>query len=144
MALMLNLFSTNISRTSLGIWKLSWSPGRTRKDMLQLYRTGRSTTLKFFPSLFQSNINVLCLINKRRWDIVNKTWHLKDVEGYFTFMYQSNRSFNIPSSRATLRAFEFLGNFCSNSPLPGPKSCSNAPPLVPFQVIKYPHPRANL
>ena len=36
-------------------------------------------------------------------------------------MHQSNRSFNIP------RAFEFLENFCSNSPHPGPKSCSNAP-----------------
>ena len=26
-------------------------------------------------------------------------------------------------------AFEFLENFCSNSPLPGPESCSNAPTL---------------
>ena len=26
------------------------------------------------------------------------------------------------------RAFEFLKKFCSNSPLTGPKSCSNAPP----------------
>ena len=25
------------------------------------------------------------------------------------------------------RAFEFLDNFCLNSPLSGPKSCSNAP-----------------
>ena len=40
-------------------------------------------------------------------------------------MYQSNRSFNIQP-----RAFEFLENFCSNSPLPGPKICSNAPTLV--------------
>ena len=42
-------------------------------------------------------------------------------------MYPSNRSFNIPSLLATPRAFEFLENFCSNSPLPGLKSCSNAP-----------------
>ena len=28
---------------------------------------------------------------------------------------------------ATPQAFEFLENFCSNSPLPRPKSCSNAP-----------------
>ena len=33
-----------------------------------------------------------------------------------------------PHSRATPRAFEFLENVCSNSPLSGPKSCSNAPP----------------
>ena len=31
------------------------------------------------------------------------------------------------SPRAAPRAFEFLENFCSNSPLTGPKSCSNAP-----------------
>ena len=44
-----------------------------------------------------------------------------------TFMYQSNQSFNIPPPRAIPRAFEFWENFCSNSPLTGPKSCSNAP-----------------
>ena len=43
-----------------------------------------------------------------------------------SLMYQSNRSFNIPLG-ATPRAFEFLENFCSNSPLAGPKSSSNAP-----------------
>ena len=47
-------------------------------------------------------------------------------------MYQSNRSFNIPP-RATPRTFEFLENFCSNSPLPRPKSCSNAPSLPSFK-----------
>ena len=46
---------------------------------------------------------------------------------YTDIMYQSNRSFNIPLPRATPRAFEFLENCCSNSPLPRPKSCSNAP-----------------
>ena len=35
--------------------------------------------------------------------------------------YQSNRSFNIPP-RATPRAFEFLENFCSNSPSRGRKA----------------------
>ena len=39
-------------------------------------------------------------------------------------MYQSNRSSNIPSPGIWI-----LENFCSNSPLPGPKSCSNAPTL---------------
>ena len=33
------------------------------------------------------------------------------------------------SPRATPRAFEFLEIFCSNSLLPGLKSCSNAPTL---------------
>ena len=37
-------------------------------------------------------------------------------------MYQSNRSFNIPPPLATPRAFEFLENFCSNSPLTGRKA----------------------
>ena len=48
--------------------------------------------------------------------------HIKNI-----VMYQSNRSFNIPP-RATPWAFEFLENFCSNSLLTTPKSCSNAPP----------------
>ena len=46
---------------------------------------------------------------------------------YRCVLYQSNRSLNIPPPRATPRAFEFLEKFCSNSPLPRPKSCSNAP-----------------
>ena len=37
--------------------------------------------------------------------------------------------------RATPWAFEFLENFCSNSPLTGPKSCSNAP--TPGQLPDY-------
>ena len=36
------------------------------------------------------------------------------------------------SPRATPWAFEFLENRCSNSPLPGLKSCSNAPPARAF------------
>ena len=45
-------------------------------------------------------------------------------------MYQSNRSLNIPPTRATPKAFEFLERFCSNSPLPRSKSCWNAPLYV--------------
>ena len=41
-------------------------------------------------------------------------------------MYRSNRSFNMPP-RATPWEFDFFENFCSNSPLPGPKCRSNAP-----------------
>ena len=53
------------------------------------------------------------------------------------YMYQSNQSFYIPPSPqpGNPRAFEFLENFCSNSPLTGPKSCSNAPP--PGKVPDY-------
>ena len=47
---------------------------------------------------------------------------------WFPFiMYRSNRSFNMPPPRATPRAFDFFENYCSNSPLPGPKCRSNAP-----------------
>ena len=54
-------------------------------------------------------------------------WILKRVAvRVLVIMYQSNRSFNIPPP-ATPRTFEFLENLCSNSPLPGLKSCSNAP-----------------
>ena len=44
-------------------------------------------------------------------------------------MHQSNRSFSIPPGNPWVipQAFEFLENFCSISPLNGPKSCSNAP-----------------
>ena len=47
--------------------------------------------------------------------------------------------------QATPCAFEFLENFCSNSPLLRPKSCSNTPlyNVSPFQLIKCPHPRGN-
>ena len=44
------------------------------------------------------------------------------------FMYQSNRGFNIPPGQPPGH-LNFLDNFCSNSPLPEPKSCSNAPIL---------------
>ncbi len=42
-----------------------------------------------------------------------------------SIVYQSNRSFDI-HPRTDPRAFEFLENICSNSPLPRPKCCSNA------------------
>ena len=42
-------------------------------------------------------------------------------------MYRSDRRFNISPPRATPRAFDFFENYCSNSPLPGPKCRSNAP-----------------
>ena len=54
-------------------------------------------------------------------------------------MYQSNRSLNIPS-RATPRAFEFLDNFCSNSPPSEAEKLFKCPIIGPFQVIKCPHP----
>ena len=44
--------------------------------------------------------------------------------------------------RATPRVFELLENFCSNSPLPRPKSSVFKCPIIgPFQVIKCPQPR---
>ena len=44
-------------------------------------------------------------------------------------MYQSNRRLNMPppGTPPPPRAFEFLNIFFSNSPLPRPRSCSNAP-----------------
>ena len=45
-----------------------------------------------------------------------------------TITYRSNRSFNI-ASPATPWGFDFCENYCSNSPLPGPKCLSNAPHL---------------
>ena len=54
-------------------------------------------------------------------------------------MYQSNRSFNMPP-RAIPRAFDFFENYCSNSPLPGPKCRSNAPHWGPFRWSNAPTP----
>ena len=51
----------------------------------------------------------------------------KKGEETLKLMYQSNRGFNISPPRATPGHLYFLQNFCSNSPLPRPKSCSNAP-----------------
>ena len=54
-------------------------------------------------------------------------------------MYRSNRSFNMPP-RATTRAFDFFGNYCSNSPPTRAKMPFKCPTLGSIQVIKYPHP----
>ena len=48
---------------------------------------------------------------------------------FTTVMYQSNRSFNVPPP-GNPRAFEFLANFCSNSPSRGRK------------VVQMPHHRS--
>ena len=42
--------------------------------------------------------------------------------------------------RATPRAFDFFENYCSNSPLPGPKCRSNAPHWGPFRWSNAPTP----
>ena len=42
--------------------------------------------------------------------------------------------------RANPRAFDFFENFCSNSPLPGPKCRSNAPHWGPFRWSNAPTP----
>ena len=58
------------------------------------------------------------------------TLHLFNLQIFFTTMPQEARkgkSQGGTSMRATPRASEFLKIFCSNTPLPGPKSCSNAP-----------------
>ena len=52
-----------------------------------------------------------------------------------SIMYQSNRSLNIPP-----RAFEFLENFCSNSPPPKAEKLFKCPIIGPFQAIKCPTP----
>ena len=54
-----------------------------------------------------------------------------------SIMYRSNRSFNMPP-RATPPAFDFFENYCSNSPLPGPKCRSNAPHWGPFRWSNAP------
>ena len=45
-----------------------------------------------------------------------------------------------PPPRATARAFDFFENYCSNSPLPGPKRRSNAPHWGPFRLSNAPTP----
>ena len=59
-----------------------------------------------------------------------RAWHrLRKVQLHrrlFRVMYRSNRSFNT-SKLQPPRAFDFFENYCSNSPLPGPKCRSNAP-----------------
>ena len=54
-------------------------------------------------------------------------------------MYRSNRSFNMPLP-GNPRAFDFFENYCSNSPLPGPKCRSNAPHWGPFKWSNAPTP----
>ena len=73
--------------------------------------------------------------------------------GDFSFLFFSNflpydtSGGNVPvksklkhSPRATPRAFEFLKNVCSNSPLPKPKSCSNALLQFHFRWSNAPTP----
>ena len=94
-----------------------------------LWTTRGSLISAIFPNLLKGENN---------WCTTSSLYNIaltKDSKIYFDFisaitcaiqnsklMYQSNRSFYIPP-----RAFEFFENFCSNSPLPRPKSCSNAP-----------------
>ena len=60
---------------------------------------------------------------------------------FLLLMYRSNRSFNMPPPpRANPRAFDFFENYCSNSPLPGPKCRSNAPHYGPFRWSNAPTP----
>ena len=54
---------------------------------------------------------------------------------FLPLMYRSNRSFNMPP-----RAFDFFENYCSNSPLPGPKCRSNALHWGPFTWSNAPTP----
>ena len=54
-------------------------------------------------------------------------------------MYRSNRSFNMPPPGNPL-AFDFFENYCSKSPLPGPKYRSNAPHWGPFRWSNAPTP----
>ena len=51
-------------------------------------------------------------------------------------MYQSNRRFNIPPPGNPPGIWIF-GNLCSNSPLPGPKSRSNAPLQARFKGYTF-------
>ena len=85
--------------------------------------------------VWRSDPDSLCFKNYRQWCYPVERENCRMVMRYkslltfinTTAMYQSNRSFNIPPPRAAPRAFQFLENFCSNFPLTGPKSCSNAP-----------------
>ena len=73
---------------------------------------------------------ILCGSRKYPYHHHGGNWKFRRGGGlYGRFMYQSNRSFNIPP-RATPGHLYFLQNFCSNSHLPRPKSCSNAPSQV--------------
>ena len=59
-------------------------------------------------------------------DYIQRSIHRSDsTRPFHIIMYQSK----LPQSPSpgNPRAFEFLENFCSNSPLTGPKSCSNTP-----------------
>ena len=56
------------------------------------------------------------------------------------FMYQSNRSFNIPPL-GNPRAFEFFAKFLFKFPPPKAEKLFKCPIIGPFQVIKCPHPR---
>ena len=59
--------------------------------------------------------------------IVSSVVHSGVMTVLVCIMYRSNRSFNMPPPGATPRVFDFFENYCSNSPLPGPKYRSNAP-----------------
>ena len=65
--------------------------------------------------------------------------HLLPCNFYLQFMYRSNGSFNMPPP-GNPRAFDFFENYCSNSPLPGPKCRSNAPHWGPFRWSNAPTP----
>ena len=94
--------------------------------------TQLTVLLTFIKRNYQDSFPVFGTRRHQGWTFLLKIQSLRTVLNSFlgsvnfkgnvvALMCQSNRSFNTP------RASEFLENFCSNSSLPRPKSCSNAP-----------------
>ena len=72
---------------------------------------------------------------KMRSVVFDNSRYVRDIE--CTSQIEASKS---PLPRATFGAFEFLENFCLNSRLPGPKSCSNAPSEVHYRWSNAPAP----
>ena len=96
-------------------------------DLLNALQGNGINTGELFYLWIESLWPKLCKRSLIRIISSNYLWLASSSKNILRLMYQSNWSFNILPGQPP--GIWILENFCSNSSLPGPKSCSNAPTL---------------
>ena len=99
------------------------------------FHFGQSTTNRYrsIPIYLSNGVDyryqlITTLILAIDWSSIINISRLIDIDYHWLCTSQIEASTSPP--RATPGHLYFLQNFCSNSPLPRPESCSNAPSLV--------------
>ena len=117
--------------------QLSWRINEIEK-ILSLAREKRSTVLESSPFYSANHGFKLKMYVYPNGDVTNKHNYLSVflviMEGeYDSLLCTGQIEASTCPPRATPRAFDFFENYCSNSPLPGPKCRSNTTHWGPFR-----------